>query len=135
MSSIRHRDGRVPPLAPQVVQRQVVGDREQPGRELRPGPIPLARPVDPQEDLLRQVLRLLDPADQVDQDAEQPVLIALDQDLEGPRDVVADLEHQPDVGVAASSCCSRASVDTSHSLPRSTSAETHQATIIDQLRY
>ena len=36
----------------------------------------------------------------MEEDADQPILIPLDQDLEGPLDVVADLEHQPDVGVA-----------------------------------
>ena len=39
-------------------------------------------------------------ADQVEEDADQPVLVALDQGFEGPRDVVAHLEHQPDVRVA-----------------------------------
>ena len=88
------------PLPRRWFERQVVGDREQPGRELGPRPVALAGLVDPQEDLLAQVLGLLEAADQVEEDADEPVLIPLDQGLERPRDVVADLEHEPDVGVA-----------------------------------
>ena len=83
-----------------MVQRQIVGDREQPGRELGAGPVPFACPVNPQEYLLGQVLCLLDPADQVNHDPEQPVLITVDQHLERTRDIVANLQHQADVRVA-----------------------------------
>ena len=90
----------VAPFPPQVVQRKVVGDREQPRRELGSRPIALARLVNPQEDILAQVLRLLEAADKMIENADEPVLIPLDQGFKRAWAVVPHLEHQPDVRVS-----------------------------------
>ena len=83
-----------------MVQRKVVGDREQPRRELGSRPIALARLVNPQEDILAKVLGFLEAADEMIEDADKSILIPLDQGLERAWDVVAHLEHEPDVRVS-----------------------------------
>ena len=56
--------------------------------------------VDPQEHFLGQVLGLVGVADQVVHDADEAVLVALDQFGERGGVVVPDPQHEPDVRVA-----------------------------------
>src|SRR5262249_62215232 len=60
-----------------AVQRQVVGNREKPGRELGTQPVLLPGPVGAQEDLLSQVFRLFGVAGEVVHDGDGAVLVAL----------------------------------------------------------
>ena len=71
-SSGTHR----PPLAvAQRVEREVVGDGEQPGGELRLGAVLLAHAVDAEEHLLGQVLGLVGVADEVVHDGDEAMLV------------------------------------------------------------
>ena len=88
-----------PRPVPQGVGRGVVGDREQPGGELRAGNVLLPRAVHPQEHLLGQVFGQVAAAHQVLQHPHQPDLVAQHQLLEGRGTIVADLQHQPHVRI------------------------------------
>ena len=98
------------------VQRRVVGDGEEPGGELRPGGVLLPRPEDPQEHLLREVFGQFAAAHQVFQHPHQARLVADHQFLEGGGAIVADLEHQPHVGIQGVSLGRRLADD--HNGPR-----------------
>ena len=69
----------------QDIEGQVVGDGEQPGRELRLRMILLAAAVDAQEHFLGQVLGFLGVADQVVHHGDETMMIQLDQFGEAPR--------------------------------------------------
>jgi len=72
---------------------QVSGDGEEPGGEFRPRLIVLARPKDPEEDFLNQVLGVGPASDQALQVAQQPGPAALYQLVEGLRLVSSDAQH------------------------------------------
>src|SRR5262249_42140335 len=56
--------------------------------------------VDTKEHLLAEVLGLVGAADQMKQDANEAVLVAFDQGLEGPGNIPADLNHEPDIRIS-----------------------------------
>src|SRR5262249_49963957 len=92
-------------LAPsRRVDTQVAGEREQPGRKLRPLLVGRGLLDDAQEGLLRQVLGLRDVVrtDGAQDEIEDRFAMAGEQNLEGADVPLAKAEHQRFIGVAFS---------------------------------
>ena len=82
-----------------MIQREIIGDREEPRRKFGPRLVTFARSIDPQENFLREILRFLRASHKMDDYADQPMLVTFHQRLEGPLHVVAHLKHQTNVRV------------------------------------
>src|SRR5262249_18540097 len=93
------RPAGVPAPRPDRVASDVLCNVEQPGREPRPRLIALARAVDTQKHLLRQVLRVLAVAQHPEEMPEDPRAVAVQQLGKRPLVIVAHAQHQADIRI------------------------------------
>lgn len=82
-----------------MIQRQIIGNREEPCGKLGARAIALVRLVDAKKHFLAQVLCLLAVTDQVEQDPHQAILVPFDQRFERPSYIRANLDHEPDIRI------------------------------------
>ena len=88
-----------PPRIAAPVERDVGGDAEQPGGELRVGLIPVAEAVHADEDVLRQLLRDRAIAHQPVQVIHYRAAMPFQQKIEARRVAFGDLEHQRGIAI------------------------------------